>query len=105
MKININFPDNTRLSFTERGLFMSVSLNVKQEVARFLPKDSVHKTLKRTVYFVKSKDPVQNNVFKIDQEYLKLLNKCMLDVRNAKKAALELEIKQLKEVEVQLTLF
>jgi len=90
---NENWYENTYLDFTALGVYLCVSVNVPKDLVRFLAKENVHKGDKLYVYSLK-KHIKSEYVNKINMRSVHdiLLNRCKINVREAKKKLLDKQI-------------
>jgi hypothetical protein len=90
--------ENTSLQFTPIGMMIRVSLNIEPKLIKYLSPNNIEQGEKKWVYCLKKhiESKYINNVnFEKIQETL--LNRCMINIREAKKKMLEKEIKTLKK--------
>lgn len=76
---------NTSIDFTNRGMWIRVSLNIEPALAKYLSPNNVTKGKLRTVYglrsFIESDMVCKTN---LEQVHKMLLDNCMKNIRNAK---------------------
>lgn len=99
---------NLHINFVKEGVEVVVTLNVEQKMVPHLPfpNQRVWKNDKFFVYVLKS-IVTEVNYTSINGCYNWLLNRAMIDCREAKRKAIEIEIKHLKNEKVNIhpTLF
>lgn len=89
--------ENTSIQFTPIGMFIRVSLNIPSELIPFLAPNNVEQGEVHWVYGIKKhiESKYINDInFQKVQEIL--LNRCMINIREAKKKQLDKEILTLK---------
>ena len=91
--VSEQFP-NASLMFKEGYLYMRVSLNIKPELRKFL-RGNVEKGEKMYVYALKKKI-IDTSEAHIKGIYNILLQRCMVNIREAKKKQLDVEIRKIK---------
>lgn len=91
------YHENTSIEFTGSGMMLYVSLNIPNNLVKFLDKDKVKKGSKRYSYFVKFHIPSDKiNYTAVDLVHKRLVSNCMVAIRKAKKKQLDYQINKIK---------
>lgn len=102
MKTNLDLPDNVDLDFDANGVTISVSLNVPLYLKTYLCNNNLKRGKKFNVYILKfhleSKHINKKNIFNV---YNTLLNKLMVNIRNAKSKYYECEANRIKNSNIK----
>ena len=86
---------NVHLELTALGVNVCVSLNIEPKLRKYLSPNNVHKANKFYIYMLKCPITIVNSE-SVNIVQRELLNKAMINVREAKKKILEDEIVVLK---------
>lgn len=90
------FP-NVHLELNAFGVVVSVSLNIEPKLRQYLSSNNVHKSNKFYVYMLKAQITTVN-IESVNIVQRELLNKAMINVREAKRKLLLDEINKLKQL-------
>ena len=92
MRSNINLPDNVYLTFDDKGVNVSVSLNIPENLTKYINKNDLFKGQVRWVYskseFIPKVLVTKDSILKTHK---RVLRKLMSTVRTMKAMDLEIE--------------